>query len=356
MKLVLGGLPKLPQALYLSNRLKPNNKPSIDIHLRHIHMLFQALYYDNLITASDIQYFEKIIPDTLHEMFFREREDGEVDRILLTELEAFVDKHAELIMHLRGYFKPYDQSVNGNNDNIILPIIPGLANTSLLQCLVYRRKNYIIDLRDNGVNLNFLKSIIGALDGEVYIVSNTIILNPYEIIVGNVDINVLKNLSHEPYNYLNKVIRLGVDAKGNYMGIYKVKGNAPELINSCKTYNAEYVSEEPVDALKPGFKVKNDYSNDIENLLFDIWSNGAYTEPNLLNALMDIFKKSKNNDFISRTALYLMLRYGLLTYSTTPTGRLYTVSLKGMRILLEREERRRKGGEEDGAEGTDEPR
>ncbi len=319
MTLVLGGLPKFKDnTLYLTNRLRSKGDPCIDIRRSYIHMLFQALYYDNLISLPDIQYLERIMPDV-------------EDRVSLIDLEALSDRHSELFLHLRGYFKPYNPG--SDETNIILPIIPGLANTSLLQSLVYNRKRYVIDTRNNGININFLKSIVNTLDGEVYVVSDTIILNPLEIIVGrDVDLNILRNLSHEPYNLLKKTLNLS-------SGRYKVKSKAPEFLRE-QIHTPEYEKAEPVDILEHVFvSGERDYSNDVENILYSIWTNGSMTEVDLINSLLEVFEE----DYIVRVVLYLLLRYGLISYTTTPAGRQYMITVKAMRVILERNKERRKG-------------
>jgi hypothetical protein len=317
MRLVLGGLPKLYDALYLTNRLKPTAKPCISIPKAYSHMLFQALYYDNLFSLNDIQELEKIIG---------EMED---DRVSLEYLEAFSNKHNDLFLHLRGYFKEYDSDIEKNGENTVLPIVPGLVNTSLLQTLTYHRKSYVIDIRDLNINLGFLKSIIQLLD-NAYIVSDKLIMYSDEIIIGNVDISTLRNLSHEPYNFINKIARLE-------HGRYKIISNSiPEFLSETR-FKPSYIYPGHVDIIEKAFTV---YADDIENILYNIWTDGFITEQNLLQTLTDLFSEKfgdmTETDYASKVTIYLLLRYNLLEYVNTPAGRQYYVTIKAMRNILQR--------------------
>jgi len=317
MKLVLGGLPKLDNALYITNRLKPTLKPCIFLDKAYSHLLFQALYHDNLISLNDIQEFERIIGEL------------EEDRISLDQLEAFSNRHDNLFLHLRGYFKEYDLDIDESDENIVLPIIPGLVHTSLLQALTYHRRSYVIDIRDFNINLGFLKSVIQLLN-DVYIVSDKLIINSTEMIIGNVDINILRNLSHEPYNFINKVARLE-------HGRYKIINDSiPEFLSETK-FKPSYEHPEHVDVIEKAF---TEYADDIENLLYNIWTDGFITEQNLLQTLTDLFSERfedmAETDYASKVTIYLLLRYSLLEYVNTPAGRQYYVTVKAMRNILQR--------------------
>jgi len=318
MILVLGGIPKLNNTLYITNRLKPNSRPCLLIPVKYIHLLFRALHYDNLITLNDIVDLESIIADI------------EDNKVSLELLEALSGRQSEVFLYLRGYFKEFDSEADENNDNIILPIIPGLANTSLLQVFTYQKENYVIDVRDFDVNIGFLKSIISSINGEVYVVSDRLILNTNEIIIGEkIDVNVIRNLTHEPYNFINKAVKL-------QHGRYHPYSDKIEFIDES---NAEILYEraEPVDVIEKSF---SDYANDIENLLYEIWSTGFVTEQNLLQNLMDIFsgrfEDQAQLDYASRVVIYLLIKNRLLEYINTPAGRQYYVTLKAIRNVLKR--------------------
>ena len=142
MKLVLGRLSKLDKCLYITNRIKPNSKPCISIPIQYAHLLLQALREDGVITANDAV-------ELLNDLA-----DSEEERVDLELLERISLRRNNVFLYLRGFFsKLGEEEAVEKNGNLILPIIPGLANTSLIQVFTFRRDRYVIDIRDFNVSI-----------------------------------------------------------------------------------------------------------------------------------------------------------------------------------------------------------
>jgi hypothetical protein len=241
------------------------------------------------------------------------------DAVNLEDLEALSHRYEYLFYFLRGYFKSANKIEVPEDGALVLPFVPGVEHTSLLQCLSLECSKYVIDLRDVELNDGFLKSVLNCLDGKVYIVSDRIYGDPDEIIVGNIDARVLRSISHEPYNLMKRVLKLRD-------GRYRPFGDAPEFHKEMKS-RITYNHHEPLDLIDKVFK---NYSRDVENILVEIWDTGNIIESNLLERLMEAF----NEEYTSKVVLYLLLKHKLLDYVNSPAGRQYMISPRGMRTIL----------------------
>ena len=320
MKLVLGRLPKLDDCLYITNRYKHNHKACISIPSEYAHLLFQALQHDGLITAGDIHELERSLEDW--------------DRVTFDLLEMISIRHEWLFNHLRRWFT---STVENDEEKVFVPIVPGFPNVSLLQCFSFKKKScYVLDIRDANVNFGLLKSVINLLD-DVYIVSDDIVLNPDIIIVSeHVNTITLRSIYHEPYKLANKVLKLED-------GRYKVtEDDVVEFLDECFTIPTCSERCKRVDILDVVFRTKSrDYSGEIEEMLCELWES-CLAEANLRDRLME---RLDGDYYMARVALHLLLHYNLITYTVTPAGRVYMISTKAMRLLLDRAKARREARE-----------
>jgi len=321
MKLCLSGLPALRNAVYLTSRLRPNVRPSLTIPLSWSYLLPRALHYDGVITQSEIKYFI----DALHVVC----EWGK-PTLDLEILETVDYRHESVIRLLRGFF---ERQVKILTDNVIIPITPGLENTTLLSLLPYAtcrsqrsRVNYVVDIRDFTFKREFLKEVFSILrtSGDLYVVSDNIHGDYDEIYVSErAHIAALSRLTAN----ISRVNSNSVLVKeGN---IYVVKKSNLAWLRQDNVMHVNMWREPPkVNYLKMviGDKVP---LHDVIGVLLDLLEYGGMPEREFLQRLMDCTGE------IARPLLFLLAKYGFLNVIVGPMGRVCTISDRGYRLVLE---------------------